>query len=178
MIYHGSPSQQLQSLAQTIIGKLKENLRCLYLNSPPMVTGMRSYLSAQGLDLNKEIARGALILTSAQDHLVNGRFDTDGMLNMLHTTVQQALADGYTALWATGDMTWEFGSEKNLDKLLDYERRLEDFMQKNLSLCGVCQYHRDTLPEHAIEIGVRNHKSIYINDTLSRMNLDYLPATG
>ncbi len=36
------------------------------------------------------------------------------MLHKLEDALDQALSDGYKGLWATGDMTWEFGSEKNL----------------------------------------------------------------
>jgi len=153
-------------------------MRCLYLNSPAMVAGMRSCLAAEGLDLTEEIAKGSLILTSDRSHLTDGKFEVNKMINLLHATLQQALADGYTALWATGDMTWEFGNKSNLDKLLDYERKLEEFMQKNLSLCGICQYHRDTLPPPAIEVGLHTHKAMYINDTLSRLNPDYTLAVN
>jgi hypothetical protein len=44
MIYEGPPSTHLQGLAALIIAKLKANCRCLYLNSPTMVAGIRSYL--------------------------------------------------------------------------------------------------------------------------------------
>jgi len=138
-----------------------------------MVAGMRCYLAAEGLDLPKQLQRGALILTSATDHLVNGNFDVERMLDMLRDAVGRALADGYSGLFATGDMTWEFGSERNLEKLLEYERRLEEFMQANPGLQGICQYHRDTLPLHAIQCGMRSHKALYINDTLSRLNPHY-----
>jgi hypothetical protein len=177
-IYEGSPALYLQSLARTIISNLKANHRCLYLNSPAMVAGMRTYLAAEGLDLTKEIGKGALILTSDQSHLLNGKFNVDRMLDRLDLAVQEALAEGYAALWATGDMTWEFGSESNLDKLLEYEWRLEEFMKNNLCLHGVCQYHRDTLPQHAIDAGLRSHKAIYINETLSHLNPDYHLPVG
>lgn len=38
-------------------------------------------------------------------------------------------------------MTWGFYNENNLDKLLEYERKLEEFMQENPLRSGVCQYH-------------------------------------
>lgn len=175
IVYGGSPSLHLQSLALTIIGKLKIKKRCLYLNSPAMVAEMRTALTAAGLDLAAEIEKGSLILVSDQNHLVNGNFDVDKMLGMLSTALQQALADGYAGLWATGDMTWEFGSEKNFAKLFEYEQRLEVFMKHHPELSGVCQYHRDNIPFEAIETASRIHPAIYVSDTLSRINQDYEP---
>lgn len=174
LIYAGAPSSHLPEIAQTLMQRLKAKHRCLYLNSPAMVAGMRSHLSAAGLDTQDQIGRGALILSSDQDHLIGGKFDVDRMLKRLATSVRQALADGYTGLWASGDMTWEFGSEANLDKLLRYEQRLDEFMQANPALSGVCLYHRDTLPAHAIETAFETHAALYVNSTMSRLNSRYI----
>ena len=113
MIYAGSPAKFLRSVAQVMIEKLRLNHRCLYLNSPPMVAGIRSYLAATGLDVAQEVNKRSLVLSSDQNHLEDGRFDLDGMLGR---AVDEAVADGYAGLWASGDMTWELGSYENFEK--------------------------------------------------------------
>ncbi len=173
LIYDGAPSKQLDCVAPIIVKKLDANYRCLYLNSPSMVAGLRSYLRAIGLDLTKNIQRGSLTITSDQGHLVDGRFDVDGMLSMLKVNLTRALADGYVGLWATGDMTWEFGSHANLVKLLEYEHKLEKFLRENPAMEGICQYHRDTLPPHAILTALDTHESVYVNETLMHLNPFY-----
>lgn len=173
LIYAGAPSSHLPDIARTLVQRLKTGHRCLYLNSPAMVAGMRSQLAAAGLDPRAHVERGALILSSDQGHLLDGKFDVERMLRLLHDAVKQALVDGYAGLWAAGDMTWEFGSEANLDKLLHYERRLEEFMQTTPALSGICLYHRDTLPPHAIETALLTHPSVYVSATLSRLNSRY-----
>ena len=94
MIYGGSPAKHLPGLAALMYGKLKTNRRCLYLNSPTMVAGIRSYLAAAGLDVAHELEKGALVLSSEQSHLTNGRFDVSTMLGMLVDAVDRALKDG------------------------------------------------------------------------------------
>lgn len=178
LIYAGAPSSHLPEIAQTLVERRKANHRCLYLNSPAMVAGMRSQLAAAGLDLQAEVERGSLILSSDQGHLMDGKFDVDRMVRLLSDAVNQALADGYLGLWAAGDMTWEFGSEANLDKLLHYERKLEDFMKRNAALSGVCLYHRDTLPPHAIETALATHPALFISATLSQLNPRYAPQVA
>src|SRR6185503_1905998 len=100
-IYDGAPSEQLPVLARMIQQKLDEGYRCLYLNSLPMVAGMRSYLSAIGLDVAKEIARARLILSSEPLASPDGSFDVGLMLDKLEDALDQALSDGYKGLWAT-----------------------------------------------------------------------------
>jgi hypothetical protein len=178
LIYDGSPSKMLPTLAAIIKKKLSENLRCFYLNSPTMMVGLRSYLFAAGVDVTYEVARGSLILSSEQNHLKNGHFDADQMLDTLEESMNQALNDGYKGLWATGDMTWELGPDKDLKKLLEYEWRLEKFMQKHPALSGICQYHAGTLPLEALSNGLLMHPAVFINETLARINPHYVSWEG
>jgi hypothetical protein len=173
LIYEGSPAKHLPGLATLMYGKLTDHYRCIYLNSPTMIAGARSYLYAAGVDVAHEVRTGALVLTSDQSQLVNGRFDTAKMLGMLVDAVDEALKDGYKGLFASGDMTWELGSEKNADVLLDYERGLEQLFRLHPALCGICQYHRDTLAAETIRTGLYTHQALYISETLSRMNPYY-----
>jgi hypothetical protein len=173
LIYNGAPSEQLPALGATLKQKLNDGFRCLYLNSAPMVAGMRSYLSSLGLDVARDVENGHLVFSS-EPPSVGGEFDIRKMLDGLESALDKALADGYKGLWATGDMTFEFGARKNFAKLLEYEYRLEELMARRMELCGICQYHTDTLPQDAPEHALLTHQVLYINETLSRMNPSYV----
>ncbi len=174
LIYDGPPSQHLKALAAVTREKLDQNRRCLYLNSVPMVAGMRSYLAAAGVDVEKAMRKGNLVLVSEQQHLVNGRFDVDQMMLMLEQALAAALRDGYAGLWATGDMTWEMGPQRDFLKLVEYEWRLEKFFAGHSELSGICQYHASTLPRETIRQGLIVHPSIFVNETLSLINPHYI----
>jgi MEDS: MEthanogen/methylotroph, DcmR Sensory domain len=176
LIYEGSPAKYLRTVAQLLFDRLRANYRCLYLNSPAMVAGIRSYLAAMGLDVAQEASRGALVLLSDQKHLVDGRFHAAHMLSLLAEAVEGALTDGYAGLWATGDMTWEFGSWGNFEDLLEYECGLEELFRRQPALTGLCQYHHDTLPEDALQVAISQHDAMYLNETLLRMNPFYVRA--
>jgi hypothetical protein len=174
LIYNGPPSRHLPALAVTLRAKLERNYRCLYLNSPPMVAGMRSYLAAAGVDVEAELKRGSLVLSAEQGHLVEMRFDVGRMLETLGTALQQAHDDGYAGLWATGDMTWEMGPRRDFSQLLDYEWRLEEFLREHPQMSGICQYHAETLPREVLRHGLLAHRSLFMNETLSLVNPQYL----
>lgn len=161
-------------LASLIRLKLKENTRCLYLNSVPMVAGLRSYLFAGGMDVPKEIMKGSLVLSSDTGHFLNGRFNIERMLQILTDALDQAQHEGYQGLLVTGDISWEFGPERDFSKLLEYERRLEELFQKHPTMSGICQYHTDTSPPEAMRQALVSHPAIFINETLSRLNPEYV----
>jgi hypothetical protein len=175
LLYEGSPSRQLPMMAAVICQKMEENYRCLYLNSPTMVAGMGSYLAARGRDVLEDSKRGRLVLSSEQHTSSDGLFDVDAMLKGLEDALEQALKDECKGLWASGDMTWEFGQSKDFSRLLEYEWRLEEFFQKHPELEGICQYHADTLPQEVIKQGLLTHPSIFVSETLSLVNPQYLP---
>jgi hypothetical protein len=174
LVYKGSPAAHLPRLSALIRQKLHESYRCLYLDRPPMVAGMRAHLFAAGINVPREEMKGSLALSSHTGHLLNGRFDIERMLETLEDALNQALNDGYRGLWATGDMSWEFGPEKDFSKLLDYEWQLEEFLQKRPALSGICQYHADTLPREVMRQCLLTHQSVFINETLTRLNPHYL----
>lgn len=173
LIYTGSPAGYLPQLAGAIRRKLDGNFRCLYLNSPPMVAGLRSYLAATGIDVAREVSSGNLVLSSDQGHLVDGSFVIGRMLDTLENAVAEALNNGYKGLFATGDINWEFGATKDFSKLLDYEWTLEELFRRQPALCGICQYHADTLPSHVVADAQHAHQALFINETLSRLNPSY-----
>src|SRR6185503_14851117 len=177
LIYEGPPTAHLQSIVSLIRQKLDENYRCLYLNSPPMVAGLRSYLFAGGVDVPKEVMKGSLVLSSDQGHLHGRGFDVNRMLDILNEAAVQATKEGYDGIWATGDMTWEFGPEKDFSKLLEYEWGLEEIFSKRKELCGICQYHQDTLPKDAMRQSLLAHPSIVISETLTRINPHYIKSS-
>ena len=176
LIYSGAPTAQLAGLALMIRKKLEANCRCLYLNSPQMVAGIRSYLTSSGLDVHDAVVNGRLVLSSGHDHLVDGAFEPQRMLRLLKEAHDEALRDGYAGLWASGDMAWEFGPARDFAKLIQYERALEHFFHAHPRMQGVCQYHADVLPDEVMESGLAVHPAIYVNETLSRLNAQYVAA--
>jgi hypothetical protein len=174
MIYEGSAYDRLPRLVPLILQKLDHRNRCLILGSEPVMAKLGSDLSASGLDVPAQLQKGALILSSDRSHLRDGYFDVEAMLAGLADAVQEALADGFEGFFATGDMTWEFGSEVNLPKLLQYECGLERLFRKLPALSGICQYHKDTLPLDMIGNALYTHRAVYVNHTLQRVNPYYL----
>lgn len=162
------------SIAAVMRDKLKHGHRCMYLNSRPMVAGLRSYLAAAGVDVIHETSRGSLLLSSEQESVVDGCFDVGRMIGGLEAAVDQALADGFAGLWASGDLTWEFGSDRDFSKLVEYEWKLEELFGRTTALSGICQYHTDTLPREATRQGLVVHPAIFINETLSLINPHYV----
>lgn len=174
LIYSGSPEQQLPALAAETLKKLYEHCRCVHLNSPAMLAGLESHLAALGVNVEQERAQGSLVLMPGQNHLLNGHFNVDSMLKALEEAIDGALNDGYRGLWASGDMSWELGPQKDFKNLLEYEWRLEELFHRRSALSGICQYNGETLPREVMRDGLESHTALFVNETLSMVNPYYV----
>lgn len=174
-VYEGSPSDSVPSIGNAIREMLNRNYRCLYLNSGPMLSEMRAHLVRTGVDMDREAQRASLILSSDREHLIDGSFDLPTMLKGLTGALEQALADGFAGLFATGDMSWEFGPEADFSQLMEYEWQLEKFFEAHPQLSGICQYHLESLPLETVQQGLQAHPGLFINDQLSVVNPHYIP---
>ncbi len=177
MIYAGSPNEQFPYIAAALAHDLRAGARCVYLNSPDLVFGFRAYLAHAGIDADSAIRKGSLILSSERSHLVNGRFNPWLMLDSLSALATQSEREGFPKLVVTGDMTWEFANRNNFSELIAYERALERLFEELPLLHGICQYHQDTLPTSALRDALCTHQSVYINQTLFRLNPYFDPES-
>ena len=144
------------------------------MNSSAMVSALRSYLVSAGININRHTESGSLTISSDQSHLIGGRFEIDPMISKLKNEALRSQSEGYAGVWISGDMTWEFGNEKNLEKLLEYEYKLEQLFHEVPSLNGICQYHMDTLPPDCIADALHAHQEVCINESLNKSNPHYV----
>lgn len=174
LIYDGHPSEQLPIIVPFLMRGLNDGWRCLYLGNAEMVEMIRTALLAKEIDVDSSAMRQALIFSSERPHLEGGRFEPGAMIRSLREVTATAKRDGFKGLCATGDMSWELGTEKNFDRLLEYESLLESAF-KELPLRGICQYHKRTIPPRALRDAMLTHRSVYLEQTLVKENRGYIP---
>jgi signal transduction histidine kinase len=174
LIYDGDPREQMPVVIPFLKEGLRDNWRCLYLGKPEVVDLIRAGLTEQHIDVAGATGRGALILSSDREHLGNGTFHPRKMVEFLGTLVDDAVHEGFEGLCATGDMKWEFGSDKNFGLLLEYEALLEQ-MLRDRRVRAICQYHKDILPAQVVQDALLTHRSAYVGGMLSQDNLYYIP---
>lgn len=174
LIYEGHPSEQLPVVVPLLANGLKDNWRCLYLGDPESVSMIGNALTENGVNTMRELDRGALVMSSERSHLDDGKFDPQAMVDSLVEMIDEAVKDGYRGLCATGDMMWELGTEKNFERLLEYEALLEQVFRTK-PLQGICQYRKDVLPARAVREALTVHRSAYIGQTLTEENIYFMP---
>ena len=147
------------------------------MNYEPMVAALGSHLAAIGVDAADECRKTRLVLISNPKHLGRNQvFNIERLFQSFQQMLDDALQDHFSGLFGSGDMAWEFGPKKDFSKLFEYEWRMERFFRERPQVAGICQYHADTLPQEALRTAAIAHETIFVDETISVPNPNYIGA--
>ncbi len=152
---------------------LERGERVLYIVDARTAETVLGYLRDEGLDAESYVSSGQMAILTADDaYLKDGVFDPDGMIDLLRTETERALAEGYSALRVTGEMTWALRGLPGSERLMEYENRLNEFFPGNQCL-AICQYDRRRF-DAAVLLGVLSAHPIAVIGTEVYDNFYYV----
>jgi hypothetical protein len=170
---YSTREEQLAAAVEYIRCGLGRGERCLYVVGEHTPDEFREGLRAAGIDVEREEARGALLLlTKHEGHLKGGSFDPDRMIGMLHAAVKDALDAGFAGLCAAGDMSWLLDEADGSERIAEYEARLNVFYPSSRAL-GLCLYNRDRLPPETLDHCLATHPHVRLEGNILLANPFY-----
>ncbi len=148
--------------------------KCVYIVEENTAQEVLNAMEKEGIDTDSSIKSGSLRIFNKQDtYLKQGYFDPDLMIQFLKEAVDSAKEEGYKALRGTGEMTWILNGDPGVERLMEYESKLNSFFSEN-DIVAICQYnHRHFTPEIILNV-VRTHP-IVIYGSLVCKNFYYVP---
>ena len=170
LIYRNREEQFAAVIPFMRIG-LERGEKCLYIADDNTATAVIDAMRTAGLDVETAISSGSLVVASKQETYVReGFFNPDHTIAFLKQAVDEARAEGFSALRITGEMTWVLGGDPGAERLMEYEAKLNYFFPDNHAL-AICQYNftrfspeviMDVLHTHPLAIcGGRVCKNFY-----------------
>jgi PAS domain S-box-containing protein len=149
-----------------------ERVLCI-VDAHPAET-VRRNLRDSGLEDEPYLGSGQLsLLTAADASMQEGVYDSDRMIALLRTETERALADGYPALRIAEEMTWAVRGRPDAEQLMEYERKLDEFLPGSRCL-AICQYDRHRF-DPAVLIDVLSLHPIVMVGSEVYENCHYLP---
>jgi PAS domain S-box-containing protein len=165
-------SEQFSIVIPFIFTGLKNNEKCIYIADENTIqeivdafedSPIKKYMNSNQLEL----------LTREDAYLKDGSFDPDTMIELLTHLEREALKHGYSGLRVTGEMTWIFTNLPGVDRLIEYEAKLNNFFPESKSI-ALCQYNEKKFqPEILLDV-LHTHPVLIIYDSLCE-NPRYLP---
>jgi PAS domain S-box-containing protein len=183
---YGTEEEHQAVLAPYLRRGLEQGEKTLYIVDAHTAETILGYLSNEGLLVEQFLKSGQFaILTRTEAYMRQGFFDPEAMITLLKAETKKALAQGYTALRVTGEMTWALRGLPGSERLIEYEIKLNEFFPGSRCL-AICQYDRrrfepevllDVLRTHPLAvIGAQIYNNFYYIPPAEMLRRDELPA--
>ena len=148
-------------LAGEVAGFLAEGLRrqtrCWYVGAGHEMEAVVAALSALGVDVAAESARGALKLVSGDGaYVVHGAFNPEATMRIFNEAIEQACRDGFSGFRAAAEMSWALDCEDGAHQVVVYEALLKSLFV-NSRATGLCLYDRTRMPLTVIDGALATH---------------------
>lgn len=121
-----SPQEHREGVTTFVRTALDRGGKVLYLADTIPPATVAAYLRRAGLDPDALMASGQLVLRPHRDAGSNRAFDPARHVQLFGELVEQARAERYRGLWATGEATWQLhdgiaaaGPSMELEQLLE-----------------------------------------------------------
>ena len=149
--------------------------KCIYIMDTSTSEDIRRYLAQEGVDVAAAESAGQLVIFHhTEAYTRDGAFDPDAMITLLIQETKRALAQGYPALRVTGEMTWVYHGDIGMDKLLEYEAKLNRDLFPHYPYVAICQYDRNRFEPEVIKGVIMTHPLV-IHGSHIYENLYYIP---
>lgn len=145
-LLYSSTEEQFAAAVPFIRRGLGLGERCVYVADEDSVDSVCAKLTHAGIDTGTPRARGTLdVLTGRDLHLRDQGLGADAVIASFGAATEAALADGFTALRVTSEMTWLLTTGPGGERLAELEAKLNHFLLEHRS-CALRQYHRERFP--------------------------------
>jgi hypothetical protein len=173
-LFYRDEDMLVQTLAAYLAAGLANGERCFCAQKAHLIPRIYKALEFLGVDTDNQVGRGALEIHSEDEvYFVNGRFEPQTMMGMLESSIEEAVAKGFTGFRTAGEMSWTLDKSRGnvahfCDQLLDYEKLVQAAYPGKAAI-GICQYPVDRFPEHIIAAVLDAHR-VALEETMVSTN--------
>ncbi len=173
LIYE-TQEEQFSAVIPFIHIGLERGEKCIYIVDENTAEAVLHTMENYGIDVGSATASGQLIIANKKTaYLLHGFFDPDLMIQFLKENTELALKEGYTALRATGEMTWMLGGEPGVERLMEYEAKLNYFFPEYKAL-AICQYNVNKFHPEILKEVIETHPKVVVGGWVCK-NFYYVP---
>jgi len=146
-----SSEQEYQTVMASFVRTgLEQRQRLIYIHDMRSPESVRSMLREAGVDIDHAEFREQILFVPAKQIYARGAgYSSDRVLDQLHAMTALALADGWSALRVTSEMTWVLRQTQGTERLLAHEGRMVGFYRDSAAL-GLGQFDRGKFPAEAL----------------------------
>jgi hypothetical protein len=153
---------------------LEQGDRALHIVNPSLRNDHAHHIAEAGIDAARAEVEGQLeIMGWDEAYVRSGSFNVSAMLSLLPVLLNDGRTRGFPITRFIADMAWVLNDPGALDRLLEYECRLNLALPKAGDIV-ICSYDLDNFGAAAVIDALRTHPIVLIGGIVQR-NPFYVP---
>lgn len=175
--FYDSVDQQTATAIAFIHEGLTRGERCIYIGLHHTPDEFRRLMELAGVDAAAHESRGALLLlTKEETYLKDGPFSIERMMGQIDAAIEQARADGFTALRTCADMSWVLDGTVPAEDIRRYEMECDQRFSSS-RLVGICLYDRRIISPEVFQCAMTTHPLVGTSEGVQRNPFYDVPET-
>ncbi|WP_462325203.1 MEDS domain-containing protein [Desulfoplanes sp.] len=176
MLLYDSMDHYRRLASRYISDGLEKNDRCIMATDQYSPDQIRTDFDKLGVDMDRSIAKGQLILLSVKDSYSQTKeFDPDETLKIWQNLTDKACEEGYDRLRVIGEATFALAKPGLYKKLIHYENIINKELFPHYPHISTCIYAKDLYPPEVIKAAIQAHPMLVYNDRIYTTNIYYIP---
>ncbi len=147
--------------------------RMIYVDGDEDHSNIIEALRKLSVDVDSVTASGQLSILDRKQTYLAGEFDSGRMINYWKDSYESAMKNNFPGLRVAGDVPCEEEDGSLIDKIVEYEVKLNPLFSKN-NILALCLYNRSLLSDTAVHNILRAHPAVIHRNTVCR-NYEYVP---
>ena len=150
-----------------VLDHLRRGAPMLYVHEEHSRADVQARLRAEGFDPDRLSDDGLLrLLVPAEAYLRTGGFVPERMIDFMEAAILDRRAAGHEVVLISGEMTWCLSGAPGVDGMIEYEKRLNQLLERYPAVTIVCHYDMHRL-SGAVTLGALcSHPHVQLPDRL------------
>ncbi|MGD1823038.1 MAG: HD domain-containing phosphohydrolase [Pleomorphochaeta sp.] len=143
-----------------ILSRINRNEKCIYikggLSTEIIINKLKNLIDLDSILKNEQL----LILDKEDAYSKSGTFNARKMIELIKTMSKTALAEGFSALAITGEISWVLNYNDGFDRIMEYEYLLNEEIFNSYPVSAICRYNIDSFSNKMIKNIIEVHPII------------------
>jgi hypothetical protein len=177
VVLYEDENEVVKPLVAYIVACVNRNERCIYVSGDTNMELLIDTLSKE-IDYVGAISKNQLLMLDKKDaYSKEGIFEPDKMIALIEELTNESLEQGYNGMAITGELSWLLEYGNGIDKIIEYEWKLNDRIFNRLEVSALCRYNMKKFSDEMIINIIQVHPYIVYKNRIHE-NPYYLPPEG
>lgn len=177
VLLYEEEKEVVETIVSYIKARLLKNEKCIYIAGDVETQHIIDALNEENM-YEPYLKKGQLFFVEKEDcYLKEGIFTPKKIIELLISHIKNAISEGFSGIAVTGELSFLIGYEKGIERIIEYEWMLNEFVFDKYPISAICRYNMKKFSNESLVDIIQLHPLLIYNGHIYE-NPFYIPAVG